>query len=89
VNYGDGVTQGHNSDNIGNRLAQCVSGGNASQFVCGPEPAGPRAGSGGLRRTSIVNGNATHHVLDNATCHSIAVGRTGRVGQPAQGGTRT
>jgi len=39
-----------------NQLVQCVSGGNTSQFVYGAD---------GLRRTSIVNGDPVHCVLDN------------------------
>ncbi|MBM3495255.1 MAG: hypothetical protein FJX72_13175 [Armatimonadetes bacterium] len=39
-----------------NRLVQCVSGGNTSQYVYGAD---------GLRRTSIVNGNSVHSVLDS------------------------
>ncbi len=39
-----------------NRLVQCVFGGNTSQFVYGAD---------GLRRTSIVNGNPVHYVLDS------------------------
>ena len=39
-----------------NQLVQCVSGGNTSQFVYGAD---------GLRRTSIVNGNPVHSVLDS------------------------
>ena len=40
-----------------NRLVQCVSGGNTSQFIYGAD---------GLRRTSIVNGNPVHTVLDSS-----------------------
>ncbi len=39
-----------------NQLVQCVSGGNTSQFIYGAD---------GLRRTSIVNGNPVHSVLDS------------------------
>jgi RHS repeat-associated protein len=40
-----------------NRLVQCVSGGNTSQYVYGAD---------GLHRTSIVNGNPVHSVLDSS-----------------------
>jgi YD repeat-containing protein len=40
-----------------NRLVQCVSGGNTSQFIYG---------SDGLRRTATVNGNPVHCVHDSS-----------------------
>jgi hypothetical protein len=40
-----------------NRLAQCISGGNTSQFVYGAD---------GLRRTATVNGSPVHYALDSA-----------------------
>jgi YD repeat-containing protein len=53
-NVGGGRTNTWDSQN---RLVQCVSGGNTSQFIYG---------SDGLRRTATVNGNPVHCVHDSS-----------------------